>query len=92
MPEFLRGRPLVLAPDNCAALVVHAELVALLDLGCFAGEDTEPRPFVGHAAAWSPDGDWIAVAEGQTVAFHRVVGKSRFVRWNVEARDLAWLG
>jgi hypothetical protein len=91
VPEFLRGRPLVLAPDNCAALVVHTELVALLDLGCFAGEDTEPRPFVGHAATWSPDGDWIAVAEGQTVAFHRVVGEYRFVRWNVEARDLAWL-
>ena len=92
LPEFLRDRPLVFAPDNCAALVIHTDLVAVLDLGCFRGDGSGRPPFVGHAAAWSPDGDWIAVAEARTVAFHRVVGEYRIVRWKVGARRLAWLG
>ena len=92
VPRPVRRWPLLLSPDNCAVLGVHRDLVALVDLGCFRGRGSPPEAFVGRAAAWSPDGEWIAVAEGRTIAFHRVVGEYRIERWNVAARDLAWLG
>ena len=105
----------MLAPDNCAALVVHDEAVELIDVGCFGGREgftnispdncinrrsvtiarcarfRAPRTFVGSSATWSPDGSWIAVAERRTIAFHKVVGRYDVVRWDVEARALAWL-
>ena len=51
-----------------------------------------PRTFTGAAAAWSPDGRWLAVAEPQAIAFHRVVGGYRVIRWPARAADLAWIG
>jgi hypothetical protein len=42
-------------------------------------------------ADWSPDGEWIVVAEADAVVFHRVVGGEASVRWNVVAGQLAWL-
>lgn len=51
-----------------------------------------PRTFAGLAAAWSPDGNWLAVAEPTAIAFHRVVGGYRVIRWPVQASALAWLG
>lgn len=50
-----------------------------------------PRVFSGRAAAWSPDGRWLAVAELRAIAFHRVVGGYRAIRWPAAAADLAWL-
>jgi hypothetical protein len=102
--------------DNCALLAVRGGVVALVDLGCFAGRgavttvspdncvDREnatksdcarypaPRAFEGTSAAWSPDGEWIAVAEAGAVAFHRVVGSYSVIRWSAEPRAVAWLG
>jgi hypothetical protein len=51
-----------------------------------------PRTFEGSAAAWSPDGRWLAVAEPRAIAFHRVVGGYRVIRWPARAADLAWVG
>jgi hypothetical protein len=51
-----------------------------------------PRAFLGTAAAWSPDGEWIAVAEENAVAFHRVVGRYTVIRWPSEPRAVAWIG
>lgn len=51
-----------------------------------------PRAFPGRAAAWSPDGEWLAVAEPTGIAFHRVVGGYRVIRWPAQAAALAWLG
>lgn len=79
-----------LAPDNCAALSVFPGGVELIDLGCFRG--SAPRTFPGVYAAWSPDGEWIAVAEGDAVVFHRVVGPETTVRWDMAAGQLAWVG
>ena len=79
-----------LAPDNCAALSVSPGVVELIDLGCFRGN--APRTFPGVYAAWSPDGDWIAVAQANAVVFHRVVGPAATVRWEVAVGQLAWLG
>jgi len=78
-----------LAPDNCAALTVRGDVVRLIDLGCFQGQ--APRTFQGVYADWSPDGEWIAVAEADAVVFHRVVGPEASVRWDVVAGQLAWL-
>ncbi len=83
------GHP-ALAPDNCAALSVGPGVVELIDLGCFRG--SAPRTFPGVYAAWSPDGDWIAVAQPNAVVFHRVVGPEATVRWDVAVSQLAWLG
>ena len=50
-----------------------------------------PRTFVGRAAAWSPDGEWLAVAEPGAIGFHRLVGGYRVVRWPAAAAGLVWL-
>jgi hypothetical protein len=81
--------PPELAPDNCAALSVTGDVVRLVDLGCFQGDAS--RTFRGLYADWSPDGEWIAVAEPDAVVLHRVVGGEASVRWNVAAGQLAWL-
>lgn len=79
-----------LAPDNCAALAVGERVVRVVDLGCFRGQ--APRTFRGVWAAWSPNGEWIAVAEPDAVVFHRVVGPEATVRWNVVVGQFAWVG
>jgi hypothetical protein len=78
------------SPDNCAALSVGLDVVELVDLGCFRG--SAPRRFPGVYAAWSPDGEWIAVAQPNAVVFHRVVGPATTVRWEVAVGQLAWVG
>ncbi len=90
LPRRLAGRLPRLAPDNCAALFVRPGRVELLSLGCFQG--AAPRTFAEHAAAWSPDGDWIAVAEPETIAVYRVAGRRKVVRWLASADELAWTG
>ena len=115
LPPRLTGRPPLLAPDNCAALLtIPGGQVHLVELGCFRGRNSytnvspdnclnrrkattskcarfrSPRTFPGTAAAWSPDGSWIAVVEFNAIAFHRVVGRYDVVRWDVEARELIW--
>jgi WD40-like Beta Propeller Repeat len=81
--------PPELAPDNCAALTVSGDVVRIIDLGCFQGQ--APRTFQGVYADWSPDGEWIAVAEPDAIVLHRVVGRDASVRLEVAAGQLAWL-
>jgi hypothetical protein len=88
LPSELVRLPLELSPDNCAALVMAGYEVYLVNVGCFPG--TAPRSFEGVEAAWSPDGKWIAVAELEAIAFHRVIDAYRVVRWDAKARTLAW--
>ena len=94
LPHSTRELPLTiaadLAPDNCAALSVGYGIVRLVDLGCFEGRAA--RIFDGVYADWSPDGEWIAVAEPDAVVFHRVVGDETSVRWNLAVGQLVWLG
>jgi hypothetical protein len=86
----VEGRLPILSPDNCAAAFPSEGAVELISLGCFPGE---PRAsFRGHDAAWSPDGEWLAVAEGEAIAFHRVVGEARTVRWPAAAAEIFWRG
>ena len=89
------GGPPVLSPDNCAALFpISGGGLQLLRLPCFAAK-TDPNPdiFVAVGAAWSPDGDWIALTQGGgsvEVLFVRVVGAPRTTRLRVPAVQLAW--
>ncbi len=80
-----RGRDAVVtvSPDNCVDRAVA--------MNSRCARYPAPHAFRGHAAAWSPDGRWVAVAEGDAIAFHRVVGRYSVVRWPVVAADLAWL-
>ena len=89
LPPSARNRPIDFAPDNCAALAAEVDVVRLIDLGCFRGRPS--LAFEGADAAWSPDGEWIAVAEPDAIVFHRVVGREVTVRWDVAATQLAWL-
>jgi hypothetical protein len=84
-----QGRNVVLSPTNCAAAFPPNDSgrVTVVYLGCFVGRLLNPR---GHAAAWSPDGLWLAVAERAAIAFHRVIGPPRTVRWPASAVQLAW--
>jgi hypothetical protein len=92
LPPRVQGRVPGFSPDNCAALFATSDRVELIDLGCFGATRRERRAFAGGNAAWSPDGEWIAVAEQATIAFHRVVGPREVIRWLAAADELAWQG
>jgi hypothetical protein len=90
LPRRLRADP-VLAPDNCAVLVAPD----VRDLGCFRGTPKREDLLLGTTAAWSPDGEWIAVAEGRNsvqITFVRVVGGDDVLRWDAGAVELLWRG
>jgi WD40 repeat protein len=91
----LQGRVPVFSPDNCGAFfrtpnADRVERITVVDLGCLprGGEQSFP----GHAAAWSPDGRWIAVAARDAILFHAVDGGSDTIRFTTAATDLAWKG
>jgi len=89
----LQGRLPVFSPDNCGALFRtpnsdQVERITVVDLGCLPGAGE--RSFPGHAAAWSPDGRWIAVAGRAAILFHAVDGGSDTIRFTTAATDLAW--
>ena len=88
LPRWLEGRLPILSPDNCAALFRRPTRVDLISLGCFRGD--APRAFFDADAAWSPDGDWLVVAEDSSLAFHRVVGPRDVFRWPLAASRVAW--
>lgn len=90
LPPELQGRTPVLPHNTCAAAFVDsdAERVDLLGLGCFRGAD--PQQFEGHAAAWSPEGTWLATAEAEEIVFHQVVGPEEPLRWPARAAQIAW--
>ena len=87
-----RGAPL-LAPNNCAALVrsphdAGAPRITLVPLGCVPLR--RARAFAGSDAAWSPGGDWIAVADDGGVTFFPVSPGARPLRLAVRAHNLLW--
>lgn len=79
-----RVRP---SPNNCGLLVQEPGRSGLVDVGCFAGRETS---FIAFDAAWSPDGQWIAVAGTDQIEFHRVVGGDETLVWPARARELDW--
>jgi WD40-like Beta Propeller Repeat len=93
IPPHLRGSLPVLAPDNCAAIFRGGGL-EVVKLACFPpSDDTDPLIFVGIAADWSPDGQWIAIAEGRNsveITFVRVVGPQERVSYPAGAAAVHW--
>jgi hypothetical protein len=77
------------SPDNCGLLVQAPGRSELVDIGCFTGRELA---FIAFDGAWSPDGQWIAVAATDQIEFHRVVGGEEVLVWPARARELYWRG
>ena len=77
------------SPDNCGLLVQAPGRSELVDIGCFPGRELS---FIAFDAAWSPDGEWIAVAATDRIEFHQVVGGREVIVWPARARELYWRG
>jgi hypothetical protein len=77
------------SPDNCGLLVQAPGRSELVDIGCFTGREFS---FIAFDAAWSPDGEWIAVAATDQIVFHQVVGGRDTFVWPAHARELYWRG
>jgi hypothetical protein len=91
IPRALQGRTPVLRFDNCGVVfpsVGDPASVELFDLGCMPEHGR--ASVIGLDAAWSPDGEWLAVAQTEAITFVRVVGPRTVVRWPAAAVDLAW--
>ncbi len=87
LPPGPSGLP-VTSRDNCHAAFLRSDGVYVVDL-CIG---TKLHSFAGRAAAWSPDGSVIAVAQDDAVAFYRVTDGRVLARWPVTARALVWRG
>jgi hypothetical protein len=77
------------SPDNCGLLVQAPGRSELVDIGCFTGSEFS---FIAFDAAWSPDGDWIALAATDQIVFQQVVGGDETIVWPAHARELYWRG
>jgi hypothetical protein len=87
LPVRFHGDTPVFSPDNCAALFRAGETMRLVDVGCSPFRELT---FPGTAAAWSPDGDWIALAGPAEVAFQHLAGRGETVTWPVGAVEITW--
>jgi WD40-like Beta Propeller Repeat len=87
LPAGLRGRNPILSPDNCSALYRIDERIRLVDVGC---SSFRPEVFPGTTAAWSPDGNWIAVGEPSQITFYDLLRRRGPVTWQVGAAQIAW--
>lgn len=80
------GAP-ALSADGCDLAFPVAPASVVIGSLCRGIEGT----FDGSAAAWSPDGQWVAVADGDEIAFHHLAGTFETIRWPIGARALAWV-
>jgi hypothetical protein len=87
LPAGLRGRNPILSPDNCSALYRVDDRIRLLDVGC---SSFPPRVFPGTTAAWSTNGDWIAVGGPSRITFYDLLRGREPVAWQVGAAQVAW--
>ncbi len=61
-------------------------IIAVVILGGFAALNALRR----IAAAWSPDGEWVAMARVDQIIFQRLVGGDALVTWAASANSLVW--
>ena len=89
LPEPFIGTP-AFSPDTCMVAVPTDAGIGVIPLGCGRREVVE---FPGHAASWSPSGEWLAVAEPGRITFHRMVGRRGFsLAWPANTFQLQWRG
>jgi WD40-like Beta Propeller Repeat len=94
LPPELHGLDVRFSPDHCHAALLFSEfppaptvfVVALQD----CGESRAPLTVPGRAAAWSPDGDRLAVSDRRDVVVHHVLGSGPAIVVAIEASALAW--
>ena len=87
--ERFQGRLPALSPDNCSAAFRFEDRIRILDVGCsFLGPSGSLFP--GHAAAWSPDGRWLAVGGATELTFYDLAGRADTVTWPVGAVEIEW--
>jgi hypothetical protein len=86
---LLTDRDVVPSPDNCAVIFKEPGRIQLADLGCFGGPLHSATAF---DAVWSPDGQWIAVAQLEEIEFRRLVGGDETIAWPARAHQLYWRG
>ena len=88
-----RGAP-IFESRNCGALLRSPHrgeppTIRLVPLGCHRIRGGRRVP--GNDAAWSPDGEWFAVAEPDAIVFYRTRDPAHeFARINVWANQLVW--
>jgi hypothetical protein len=86
VPTLLRDRAPVLSPDNCGALFSYGGRIFVVDVGCLG---PHIRDLPGKAAAWSPDGRWIASAGEDEIGFKSLTG-AQTLTWPASAAQLYW--
>ena len=89
LPEQFQGRTPVFSPDNCSAALRTGDRVVIVDVGCSPPERRH-LIFRGHAATWSPDGEWIGVAGANDVVFYHFGFPDDRVVWPIGAVQLVW--
>ena len=89
LQERYHGRKPTLSPDNCSAAYRAGDRMRILDVGC-SRIGPNGSVFPGHVAAWSPNGEWIAIGGPTEVTFYDLTGTADPVVWDVGAVQLAW--
>jgi hypothetical protein len=89
LQERFQGRLPVLSPDNCSAAFRFEDRIRILDVGC-SPLGPSGSLFPGHAAAWSPDGRWLAVGGATELTFYDLQGRADGVTWPVGAVEIEW--
>jgi hypothetical protein len=94
IPEELQGLPVIFSPTHCHAALLSSVFpptptVFVRDVRPCPGTRA-PVTFAGRAAAWSPDGAQLAVAERERVVVHALFPVQPAVVLRVVASDLAW--
>ena len=83
------GRLPTLSPDNCSVAFRAGDRIRILDVGCSRLAPTGTI-FPGHVAAWSPNGDWIAIGGAADLTFYDLTGDTDPVVWPVGALQISW--
>jgi hypothetical protein len=89
LPERFHGRMPTLSPDNCSAAFRAGDRIRILDVGC-SRLGPNGTVFPGHVAAWSPNGDWIAIGGATDLTFYDLVSGDPPVVWPVGAVQIVW--
>jgi hypothetical protein len=89
LQERYHGRQPTFSPDNCSAAYRAGDRMRILDVGC-SRLGPNGAVFPGHAAAWSPDGEWIAIGGPTEITFYDLTGTADPVVWDVGGIQLAW--
>jgi hypothetical protein len=89
LEERYHGRLPTLSPDNCSVALRAGERVRILDVGC-SRLGPNGTVFPGHVAAWSPNGDWLAIGGPTDLTFYSLTTDAEPVAWPVGAVQLVW--